>query len=60
MKNFIENLKKFKDYRYVVKSDITGRPFYGEVVIVFTEGKIDRTNNYDVGEIARVKESIKI
>lgn len=60
LKQFIEHLKIFKDSGYVVKSDITGKPFYGAVVIFFSEGKIDRTNNFEQGDIAMIKESLKL
>jgi hypothetical protein len=60
LKQFIEHIKIFKDSGYIVKSEITGKPFYGAVVIVFSEGKIDRTNNFEQGEMAIIKESLKI
>jgi hypothetical protein len=60
MKNFVAQLKKLKDSGYIVKSEITGKPFFGEVTIIITDGQIDRINNFDTGEIIRTKESIKI
>ena len=60
MKNFVAQLKKIKDSGYIVKSEITGKPFFGEVTIIITDGKIDRINNFDSGEIVRTKESIKV
>lgn len=60
MKTLIAQLKKMKDSGYVVKSEITGKPFFGEITLIINDGKIDRTNNFDTGEIVKVKESIKI
>lgn len=60
MKNFIVHLKKLKDTDCIIKSEITGKPFFGEITIVINDGRIDRIKNYDMGEIIRVKENIKI
>jgi hypothetical protein len=60
LKLFIDHIKKFKDSGCVVKSEITGQPFYGAVVIIFTEGKIDRTNNLENAGLGVIKESLKI
>jgi hypothetical protein len=60
MKNFAAQMRKLKDSGYIVKSEITGKPFFGEITIIITDGKIDRINNFDTGEIVRAKESIKI
>ena len=60
MKNFVAQLRKLKDSGHIVKSEITGKPFFGEITVIITDGKIDRINNFDTGEIARTKESIKI
>ena len=60
MKNFVAQLRKLKNSEYIVKSEITGKPFFGEVTIIINDGKIDRIKNYDPGEILRIKESIKM
>lgn len=60
MKNFVAQLRKMKESGYIIKSEITGKPFFGEVTIIFADGKIDRTNNFDLGDIVKVKESVKI
>jgi hypothetical protein len=60
MKKFVAQLRKLKDSGCIVKSEITGKPFFGEITIIITDGQIDRINNFDTGEIVRTKESIKI
>jgi hypothetical protein len=60
MKNLVAQLKKLKNTGYVVKSEITNKPFFGEVTIIINDGKIDRVNNCTAEEIVRIKESIKI
>lgn len=60
LKCFIDHLRKFKESGYIVKSEITGKPFYGEIVVIFTEGRIDRTNHCEIGDITKIKECIKL
>ncbi|KFO67580.1 hypothetical protein ER57_09895 [Smithella sp. SCADC] len=54
MKNFVLQLKKLKASGHIVKSEITGKPFFGEVTIIITDGI------FDTGDIVRTKESIKV
>jgi hypothetical protein len=60
MKNLIGQFKKIKDSNYIVKSEITGRPFFGEIVIVLTDGKIDRMKFNHAADICSIKENVKI
>lgn len=60
MKDLIGRFKKLKDSDYVVKSEVTGKPFFGEIIIIFNDGRIDRVKFDHKAEICTIKENIKV